>query len=107
METFAILMENIEKQYFDPGHEAGFSGARNLIRLNRHIPIRQINEWLQKHDTYTLHKPIRKKFPRLYYNVTGLDQLWEADLIVLTSLKNYNDNYAYLLVVIDVLSKYA
>lgn len=101
-------MEDLEKQYFDPEHEAGFTEAKNLISANKKkIAARRIKDWLTRHDTYTLHKPIRKKFPRLYYNVLGLDHVWEADLIVLSSLKNYNDNYSYLLVVIDVLSKYS
>lgn len=101
-------MEELEKQYYDPGHESSFSGARKLISVNKgKLSSSEIKDWLIKQDTYTLHKPIRKKFPRLYYNVFGYDQLWEADLIVLTSLKSYNDNYSYLLVVIDVLSKYA
>ena len=32
--------------------------------------------------------------------------MWEADLIELRNLKSYNDDYSYLLVIIDVLSKY-
>lgn len=101
-------MENIEKQYFDVGHEAGFAGANKLIQTNKgKVSSSEIKKWLTKHDAYTLHKPIRKKFSRLYYNVYGIDHVWEADLIVLTSLKSYNDNYSYLLVVIDVLSKYS
>jgi len=32
--------------------------------------------------------------------------MWEADLIELRNLKSYNDGYCYLLMIIDVLSKY-
>jgi len=32
--------------------------------------------------------------------------VWEVDLIELRNLKSYNDGYSYLLVIIDVLSKY-
>jgi len=39
--------------------------------------------------------------------VTNVDDAWEADLIELRNIKNYNDGYSYLLVIIDVLSKYA
>lgn len=101
------VTSKLEEQYFDPSHEASFSGARNLIRLNKKkITPEQINRWLQKHDTYTLHKPIRKKFPRLHYNVFHIDQVWEMDLQDLRSLKNYNDGHCYILLVIDVFSKY-
>lgn len=101
-------MKDLEKQYFDPRHEVGYSGARNLIRFNKKkVSAQQIKEWLTRHDTYTLHKSIRRKFLRLYYNVSARDEVWEADLIQLTSIKQFNDNFSYLLVVIDVLSKYA
>ena len=28
-------LQTLENQYFDPQNEAGFSGARNLIRINK------------------------------------------------------------------------
>ena len=96
-------MENIVKQYFDPQNEAGFAGARNLLRTNKtKTDKEEIKEWLTKQDAYTLHKAIR----RLYYNVQARDQVWEADLMQMTSFKNYNDGISYVLVVIDVLNKY-
>ena len=33
--------------------------------------------------------------------------MWECDLLQLTSIKDYNDGYCYILVVIDVLGKFA
>ena len=102
-----------EDQYYDPTHEAGYAGARNLIRVNeRGKPLserekKRIYEWLSNQDAYTLHRPIRRKFPRLQYNVSNVDDVWECDLLQLTTIKNHNDGYCYLLVVIDVLSKYA
>jgi hypothetical protein len=38
--------------------------------------------------------------------VSNIDDLWEADLIDIRNLKSYNDGYSYLLVIIDVLSKF-
>lgn len=101
-----------EKQYFDPSNEAGYAGAHHLIRLNAKgkkskKEKERILEWLRVQDAYTLHRPLRKKFPRLHYNVTNVDDLWEADLCQMTTLKNENDNYNYLLVMVDALSKYA
>lgn len=101
-------MDNLENQYFDPKHAVGFTGARNLIRENKKkIHPDVVKEWLTRHDTYTLHKAIRRKFPRLYYNPLSRDSVWEADLLQLTDIKDYNDGVCYLLVVIDCLSKYA
>ena len=37
----------------------------------------------------------------------NFDDVWEADLMDMRSLKSYNDSYSYVLIVIDVISKYA
>ena len=101
------------QQFYDPSHEAGYAGARNLVRVNasgkraQNAERKRIYAWLSAQDAYTLHRPIRKKFARLHYNVTNIDDVWEADLCQLTSLKEENDGFAYLLVVVDVLSKHA
>ena len=65
-----------------------------------------IYKWLSAQDTYTLHKRAIRNFPRLHYNVSGLDSVWECDLSDLSSISESNDGYAYLLFVIDVLSKF-
>ena len=66
----------------------------------------KIYKWLRAQDSYTLHKPVHRKFQRLHYRVNEIDSVWEGDLIELCSLKSYNDEFSYILVVIDVLSKY-
>ena len=98
-----------EKQYYDLSHEAGYAGARNHVRVNTKKPNEnaKIYAWLSNQDAYTLHHPIKRKFPRLRYNVTNVDDLWKCDLLQLTSIKDYNDGFCYILVVVDVLSKYA
>ena len=108
-----LRVKDYGKQYFDPANEAGFTGARNLLRVNskgkkiNEEERTRIEQWLSGVDAYTLHRPIRKKFSRLFYNVTNIDDVWEADLCQLTTIKDENDGYSYLLVVIDVVSKYA
>lgn len=102
-----------DDQYYDPSHEEGYAGARNLLRVNargKHLTASErarIHEWLSEQDAYTLHRPVKRKFPRLRYNVSNIDDLWECDLLQLTGIKDANDGYCYALVVIDVLSKFA
>lgn len=38
--------------------------------------------------------------------VTGIDDQWSEDLMDMTKFAKYNDGFMYVLVVIDVLSKY-
>ena len=58
-------------------------------------------------NTYTLHKPVRKKFKRRKTIVPGAHFQMQADLVDFSLLKSYNDNYKYILVVVDVFSKKA
>ena len=65
-----------------------------------------MEEWLSGQNTYSLHKPARKRFPRNPYTVTNIDDVWEMDPADLSSLSKYNDKYKYLLNVIDIFSRY-
>ena len=66
-----------------------------------------VEEWLLGQNTYTSHKPVRKRFPRNLYTVTNIDGVWEMDLAVLSSLSKYNDRYKYLLNLRDIFLRYA
>ena len=68
---------------------------------------RKTLEWLEAQNSYNQHKNVRRRFPRRVYNVRNFDDLWEADLMDLRSLKTYNNGVSYILIVIDALSKYA
>lgn len=102
-------MKFLERLYYDPSHPAGYAGARRLAQSVRgkKITTDKVLDWLASQDAYTLHKAIRRKFPRASYNVQNIDDVWEADLADLRSIKEYNNGNGYLLVVIDVLSKFA
>ena len=62
-------------------------------------------KWLKSQDVYTHHKSVRRRFPRRKTIVPGANFQMQADLIDFSSLKQYNDNFKYILVVIDVFSK--
>ena len=64
-------------------------------------------QWLSGQDTYTLHKPVRRRFPRRRVVVPGIDHQWQADLVDVSRLSTTNDGYKFLLTCIDVFSKYA
>ena len=67
------------KIFYHPKQTAGFGSVAkqaNASKTNKGI----VNEWLSGHNTYTLHKPVRKIFPRNSYTVTHIDDDWEMDL---------------------------
>jgi hypothetical protein len=68
--------------------------------------VGELREWLEAQDTYTLHRPVRKIFPRNPYTVNNIMDVWECDLVDVQGLSKHNDGIKYLLSVIDVFSKY-
>jgi hypothetical protein len=96
------------KVFYDVKHPAGFTGS--AAKLHRHVPestLQSTQKWLSAQDPYTLHKNVRKRFEHPQVYSEGLDDLWSADLADVQHLASDNDGVRYLLVVIDVLSKFA
>ena len=83
-----------------------FGSVAKLVKAGK-INKRAVEEWLSGQDRCTLHKPVRKRFPRSPYTVTNIDDVLEMVLADLRSLSKYNDTYKYLLNVIDIFSRYA
>jgi len=94
----------MKKLYYDPSRPGSFGGVAALARASG-LSTRRVVDWLRGQETYTLHKPARKRFPRNRYAVFGPNELWQADLNDMRGLSEHNDGYNYLLTVIDVFSK--
>ena len=56
--------------------------------------------------TDELHKPIIKNFPKRKVYVNGIDKIWAADLVEMQAFSKSSRGVRYLLIVIDVFSKY-
>ena len=97
--------------YYDvrsPGSYGGVDALYRLMKHNKHKATRkQTVEWLAEQDAYSLHKPVRRRFQRRKIYSRGIDYLWQADLVDVSHLSDHNDNYKFLLTVIDVFSKTA
>ena len=53
-----------------------------------------------------LHKPVKRKFNKRRVMVNGIDKIWAADLADMKAFEKDNDGYTFLLMVIDIFSKY-
>ena len=54
----------------------------------------------------SLQRPLRRKFKRNRVISKGIDDQWDADLMDMTKFSKDNDGYSYILVVIDIFSKF-
>lgn len=106
------LQNFLKKLYYDPKHPASFTAPESFYHAVKEkskgkISRKQVYDWINSQDTYTLHRRTRKKFRRNRIIVGRLDEQWQADLIDIQKIKNYNGGNRYILVAIDVLSKFA
>jgi transposase InsO family protein len=115
--------ENIlEKIYYDPSSPGSYGGVNRLLRevnqllLSQHMqtsknkfkPISRhtVQRYLQKQDAYTLIRPSRRRFKRNPYLVKSKGYQYASDLMDLSSFSEYNDGYKWLLIVMDIYSRY-
>src|SRR5215469_924448 len=96
----------MEVAYFTTNYPDNFGSVAGLKRQTK-ANRKEIDEFLARQDAHTLHKPILRKFKRRRTFTKGINDLWQADIVDLSSLARSNDGYRYLLMCIDVLSKYA
>ena len=92
--------------YYAPSNVAAYGGVERLQRAT-HAARRETQDWLRTQRTCTLHKPARKRYNTRPYRTAGIDQQWQADLVEMIPYARVNQNYRYLLTIIDLFSRYA
>lgn len=101
----------LERIYYDPKNPASFSTDKKLYEAARDedptIRLKDVQDWLKKEITYTLHKPARVSFARNPIIVSKIDEQWEADIVDMQEFKRSNAGNRFILTVIDSFSKYA
>ena len=108
-------MRNWEKYlkriYFDPAHPGSFQSPLRLYHIVKKegkykISHKQIKKWIQKQESYSQNKTVKRHFQRGRVIVKGIDDQFDADLALFSSYSDENDGYKYLLFVIDIFSRY-
>jgi hypothetical protein len=92
-----------------PGSIAGFESYFLLLR-ERGVVVqedkRRLREWMKGSSTYTKHRYARRRFPKNKVIVNGIDDTWQMDLGNMCSYSSTNNGYNWILVCIDVFSKF-
>ena len=99
----------LRKLYYDESHPASFGGLDKLYKFTKavypNVKRGDILNWAKQEFTYTLHRPARKHFVRNKIYVSYKNELWQADLIDFQRFAYYNNNFKFILTIIDVFSK--
>jgi len=99
-------MGTVSRLYYGPARPTAFSTLRKLRVSVTKKKLGDIGAWLEKQDAYTLHRPFRNRLARNPSSVNKVMYVLECDLIDIRVLFRSNDNYIYILSVIDVFSKF-
>jgi hypothetical protein len=84
----------------------GVAAASQIPSRAATVTNEDIKSFLRSQESYTLHKSARKRFKRDKIFVTNIDDNWQMDLMDMKEFKKENNGKTYVLVVVDVLSKF-
>ena len=94
--------------YYNIKNPASFKNSIKLyLEAKKKLPnikFKHVKSWLNKQESYTLFRPIRK-FKRNYMISNKVDYNWQADLVEIP-FTEHNNGFKFILMIIDVLSKY-
>ena len=100
----------LNETYFDPKHPGSFAGPYKLYQILKQIgkptTYNNVRRWLQNQDAYSLLQPVKYKLKRKTIITKGIDDLWDVDLADVSNIAQHNDDIHFLLIVIDVFSKF-
>jgi len=96
----------MDKIYYNISNPGGYSSVSKLSSASKK-KNKKVKEWLSSQATYTLHKPVRKKFKTYSVYTEGMNDLFQADLVDMQKFRGENDGYKYILTIIDCFTKYA
>ena len=93
----------LEKMY--TSGPAAYGSAKNLQETSK-MPKAKIDTFLQQKDAHTKYRQIQRKFPRLKVIAYEINEIWSIDVAYVDKLAKYNNGVKYLLVAVDVLSRF-
>jgi transposase InsO family protein len=107
----ATLSNYLHRIYYDPNHAASYAGLDKLYRQvkkeGKHkIERKEIQKWLSQQDTHTLHRPVIRKYVHNRVLAPSIDYQHDADTAHMTKYAQFNDNYKYFALFIDIMSRY-
>lgn len=100
----ANLIDSVIKNYRTAGHPTAFSSPNTVKRVYG-ISTKKANKILNQIDSYTLHREYKKPQTFNPYYVFKSRKQVHADLIDVRNLKETNNNFSYLLLLIDIFSR--
>ena len=98
------------KLYYTPKSEASFQSSIKLYPIIKKkfpfVSLKEVKLWLQNQESFSLNKAVRRTFKRGRVIVAGIDDQYDTDLMSMLQYKSSNNNVSFVLVIIDILSRF-
>jgi len=98
----------LNSTYYDIKNPASLASISKLYDSVKHLGVNRkyVVEWLSKQRSHVFHKQTINKFKRNRVLVSYIDEEFQIDLMDIRSAKWNHGRYHFILMVIDVLSKF-
>lgn len=84
---------------------AAYGSVKNLAKASN-LSKKKVREFLHSNNAYTQYHIAYRNFPRLYVVAKSVNEIWCMDLAMMDKLAPQNSNVKYLLVCVDILSRF-
>lgn len=105
------ITQALNKIYNDPKSIGGFGGVLKLYKAAKktipEITIKDVKDYLKTSNAYTLHLLKKRKFKRRRILAPRPKAFFTSDLADMTLLAKHNNDIKYLLVCVDIFSRFA
>lgn len=97
----------LERHYYNLNYPESYTTKTALEkRFKGEVSKKDIDEWSQAQNTLTEYSPARKNFLRRPTLAHKKDAVWAMDTAFFIPMAKYNRGYKYLVIIVDVLTKY-
>ena len=100
------VSDRIKSQKLYKGKGPTAFGSINNLTKSSGLCRNKVTEFLQSKDFYTKYKGIRRKFPRQNAYARYIDEIYCLDLAQMDKLSQWNRGINFLLVTVDVFSRF-
>lgn len=97
----------VKSQHFLSANPQQLYKAAKKVNNKNVVTLPKVRSFLQSQDVHTLNRSVHRTFKRNHYYVYYINDLWQIDLADVSQYAKQNDNYRYLMTVVDVLTKFA
>lgn len=103
------MNEYLSRIFYDPSDPASFGTVRTLYSRAKedgyHFKYKDIKNWLEGEETYTLFQPSKKRPETPRVIVSDKHYQYDIDTMNMSKWSKQNDKYAYILVIIDIFTR--